>query len=78
MRFVQPARLGDAQAVDFFAARQDGLQGNLGGEGKLVLQVVIARHAPEQQAPRARQQMQLFAQVRLLDRSPAAWRRGET
>ena len=42
-------------------------QGHLSREGHFVLQAQVARHSPEQQAGGTRQQMQLFAQVGLLD-----------
>ena len=74
MRFVQPARLRDAQSEEVFAARRMCSKGPVRGEGQFVLQAQIARHAPKQQTRRTRQQMQLFAQIRLLD---ARRQRGE-
>jgi len=78
-RLVQPARLRHANRADAASSCQHVQQRNLHGEGELVRQPPIGRRAPEQQAPRKRQQVQRASQIGEADgrRKSAEWPEGE-
>jgi len=65
--FVDPARLGDPQAMGSFVADHDVQEGNLAGQGYFLSKLPIAGDPPEQQAAGKRQEVELLRQVGFSD-----------